>query len=58
MAPIISRDIATLLGQRNVSLARAKALNLLKEDAAADVMEVLEMYCSVVQERFSELEKE
>ena len=57
-ASITSRDIATLLSQRNVSLARAKAQNLMREDAVSDVMEVLEMYCSVIQERFSDLEKE
>ena len=57
-ASITSRDIATLLSQRNVSLARAKAQNLMREDAVSDVMEVLEMYCSVIQERFSDFEKE
>ena len=30
----------------------------MREDAVSDVMEVLEMYCSVVLERFSDLEKE
>ena len=35
-----------------------KAQNLLKEDAVSNVMELLEMYCSVVLERFADLEKE
>ncbi|EJD05841.1 uncharacterized protein FOMMEDRAFT_139174 [Fomitiporia mediterranea MF3/22] len=58
LAHITSRDIATLLGRRNVSLARAKAQNLMKEDAVSNAMEVLEMYCGVVLERFAELEKD
>lgn len=56
IAHITSRDIATLLGQRNVSLARAKAQNLIKEDAMGDALQVLEMYCGAILERFSELE--
>lgn len=56
LAHITSRDIATLLGQRNVSLARAKAQNLAKEDAMGDALQVLEMYCGSILERFSELE--
>lgn len=47
-----------MLGQRNVSLARAKAQNLMKEDAVSNAMEVLEMQCGIVLERFAELEKE
>ncbi|KAL5529219.1 hypothetical protein ACEPAG_5193 [Sanghuangporus baumii] len=58
LAHITSKDIATLLGQRNVSLARTKAQNLMNEDAVSNAMEVLEMYCALVLERFSELEKD
>lgn len=58
LAHITSRDIATLLGQRNVSLARTKAQNLMKDDAVSNAMEVLEMFCALVLERFPELEKE
>ncbi|KAL5533129.1 hypothetical protein ACEPAF_4905 [Sanghuangporus sanghuang] len=58
LAHITSKDIATLLGHRNVSLARTKAQNLMNEDAVSNAMEVLEMYCALVLERFSELEKD
>ena len=57
LAKITKRDIATVLQQGNIALARLKAQNLMKEDAAADLLEILEMYCGVVIEHFSELEK-
>ncbi|KAH8117358.1 regulator of Vps4 activity in the MVB pathway-domain-containing protein [Phellopilus nigrolimitatus] len=57
-AHITSKDIATLLGQPNLPLARAKAYNLIKEDAVGNVLEVLEMHCGVVLEQFADLEKD
>ncbi|KAI5124593.1 hypothetical protein M0805_003110 [Coniferiporia weirii] len=57
-AHVTGRDIATLLGQRNVSLARAKAHKLIQEEAVSNVMEILEMYCGVILERFADLEKD
>lgn len=57
LAHITSNDIATLLRQRNVALARAKVQNLITEDAASNALEILEMHCGVIVERFSELER-
>lgn len=54
-AQITRRDIATLLQQNNVSLARLKAHKLIREDAAADLLEVLEMYCGVLLQRVADL---
>ncbi|KAG6911447.1 hypothetical protein DXG01_014521 [Tephrocybe rancida] len=54
---IIRRDIATLLQQRNVGLARAKAQNLQKEDALGDLLEVLEMHVGQLLEHFNELDQ-
>ena len=50
-AHITSRDIATLLRQRNVLLAREKATKLALEDAASDALQMLEMYCGFLLER-------
>ena len=50
-------DVATLLRQRNLPLARTKVQNLITEDAASTALEILEMHCGVLVERFSELEK-
>lgn len=55
VAQITRRDIATLLQQGNVSLARLKAHKLIREDAAADLLEVLEMYCGVLLQRVADL---
>jgi hypothetical protein len=54
---ITRRDIATLLQQNNTALARAKAQNLIKDDAMGDLLEVLEMHVSVVIEHLGELEE-
>ncbi|KAI5983056.1 regulator of Vps4 activity in the MVB pathway-domain-containing protein [Pisolithus albus] len=54
---IIRRDIATLLYNGDVGLARAKAQNLMLEDRMGDLLEVLEMCVRVVLERVAELEK-
>ncbi|KAL0947036.1 hypothetical protein HGRIS_013178 [Hohenbuehelia grisea] len=55
-AQITKRDIATLLQQGDVGLARAKAHNLIQEDAHGDLLEVLEMYVGLLLEHFSEIE--
>ncbi|KAI0082752.1 hypothetical protein K474DRAFT_1654909 [Panus rudis PR-1116 ss-1] len=54
---ITRRDIATLLSQGNVALARAKAQKLVREDIYGDVMQMLEMYLGVLSEKIGELEQ-
>lgn len=54
---IIRKDIATLLQQGNVSLARAKAPCLHRKDALGDLLEVLGMYVGQLLERFQELNR-
>lgn len=53
---ITRRDIATLLQQGDVALARVKAQNLIKEDTMGDLLEVLEMYVGIILEKFADLE--
>ncbi|KAF8636728.1 hypothetical protein AX17_003531 [Amanita inopinata Kibby_2008] len=53
---ITRKDVATLLQQKSVWLARAKVQSLLLEDASADLLERLEMYLGVLLERFTELD--
>ncbi|KXN82515.1 TBC1 domain family member 13, partial [Leucoagaricus sp. SymC.cos] len=55
-ATITRKDIATLLQQGNVVLARSKAQKLIQEDTFADLMEELEQQVGTVMERFAELE--
>ncbi|KAF9242094.1 regulator of Vps4 activity in the MVB pathway-domain-containing protein [Melanogaster broomeanus] len=50
------RDIATLLTQGNLALARAKAANLIQEDVMGDLLEELEMLVGVVGSHAGELE--
>lgn len=52
---ITRRDIATLLQQNNTALARAKAQNLIQDDAKGDLLEVVEMHVSTVIEHLGEL---
>ncbi|KAI6103610.1 regulator of Vps4 activity in the MVB pathway-domain-containing protein [Pisolithus sp. B1] len=54
---ITRRDIATLLYNGEVGLARAKAQNLMLEDRMGDLLEVLEMCVCVVLQHVVELEK-
>ncbi|KAG1756520.1 regulator of Vps4 activity in the MVB pathway-domain-containing protein [Suillus paluster] len=54
---ITRRDIATLLQQNNTALARAKAQNLIQDDAMGDLLEVLEMHVGVVIEHLGELDQ-
>lgn len=53
---ITRRDIATLLQQGNVGLARVKAQNLFQDDIQGDVFEMLEMHVGVILEHIMELE--
>ncbi|KAK7014965.1 DUF292-domain-containing protein [Favolaschia claudopus] len=58
-ASITRRDIATLLQQGNVGLARAKAQNLIQEDGVAgDLLEILEMHIGVLLEHFAEIDQQ
>ncbi|KAJ7343602.1 regulator of Vps4 activity in the MVB pathway-domain-containing protein [Mycena albidolilacea] len=57
-ASITRRDIATLLQQGNVGLARAKAQNLIQEDVAGDLLERLEMHIGVLLEHFNEIDQQ
>ncbi|KAH7914974.1 regulator of Vps4 activity in the MVB pathway-domain-containing protein [Hygrophoropsis aurantiaca] len=52
---ITRRDIAKLLQQGNIELARAKAQNLIHDDATSDLLEMVEMYVGVVIEHVAEL---
>jgi hypothetical protein len=54
---ITRRDTATLLQQGNIGLARAKAQNLIQEDASGDLLEVLEMHVGLILEHFNELDQ-
>lgn len=54
---ITRRDIATLLQQDNVGLARAKAQNAILEDSKGDLLELLEMYVGMLLEHFGQLEQ-
>ncbi|KAH6918696.1 regulator of Vps4 activity in the MVB pathway-domain-containing protein [Coprinopsis sp. MPI-PUGE-AT-0042] len=52
---ITRKDIATLLQQGNVGLARAKALKLIHEDAQGDLMENIENEIGTLVTHFQEL---
>lgn len=56
-AQITKGDIATLLRQGNIGLARAKAENVIKDEIHTDLLQTLEMYLGVVLEHFVEIEK-
>ena len=51
------KDIATLLQQQNVELARAKAQKLMQEDVMGDLLEALEMHVGLLLEHFQELDQ-
>ncbi|KAI0032275.1 regulator of Vps4 activity in the MVB pathway-domain-containing protein [Vararia minispora EC-137] len=53
---VVSRDIATLLGQRQTMLARAKAQRLIRDEILGDMLEHLEMHLGVLSERIAELD--
>ncbi len=54
---ITRSDIATLLQQGNVGLARAKAQKLIREDIYGDLLQTLEMLVGVLVEHTGELER-
>lgn len=54
---ITRKDIATLLQQGNLGLARAKAHKLIQEDALGDLLEVLEMHVGLILEHFGEIDQ-
>ncbi|KAI1794530.1 regulator of Vps4 activity in the MVB pathway-domain-containing protein [Ganoderma leucocontextum] len=56
-AQITQRDIATLLQQGNVALARAKAQKLMRDDVKSDLMQTLEMHIGVILGHLNELER-
>lgn len=56
-ASITRRDIATLLQQRNIGLARAKAQKLVQDDTMGDLLEILEMHVGLILEHFSEIDR-
>ena len=56
-AQITSSDVATLLQQGNVSLARAKARNLFQHDVSGELMEGLVMHLRCVLAHYSEIER-
>ncbi|KAH8833858.1 regulator of Vps4 activity in the MVB pathway-domain-containing protein [Flagelloscypha sp. PMI_526] len=56
-AAITRRDIATLLRNGDVALARAKGHNLVLEDTMSDLLEVLGMYLGVVLEHFKSVDQ-
>ncbi|KIY68595.1 hypothetical protein CYLTODRAFT_374069 [Cylindrobasidium torrendii FP15055 ss-10] len=55
-ANITRRDIATLLRQSNIGLARAKAQKLIFDDAFVDALEILAMFCSTLSDHVQELD--
>ncbi|KAJ7740722.1 regulator of Vps4 activity in the MVB pathway-domain-containing protein [Mycena maculata] len=57
-ASITRKDIATCLQQGNISLARAKAQNLIQDDVHADLLENLEHYIGVLLEHFGEIDEQ
>lgn len=56
-ATITRSDVATLVGQGNILLAREKVEKLIQDDTFNDVLEVVEMEIGVLLERFHELEQ-
>ncbi|EJF66014.1 hypothetical protein DICSQDRAFT_143372 [Dichomitus squalens LYAD-421 SS1] len=56
-AQITQRDVATLLQQGNIALARAKAQKLMKEDVKSDLLQTLEMHVGVILGHLNELER-
>ena len=51
------KDVATLLQQGNVALARAKAQKLMREDVKSDLLQTLEMHVGVILGHLNELER-
>ncbi|KAI8998478.1 regulator of Vps4 activity in the MVB pathway-domain-containing protein [Trametes punicea] len=56
-AQITQRDIATLLQQGNIALARAKAQKQMREDIKASLLQIFEMHVGVILGHLNELER-
>lgn len=56
-AQVLGKDISTLLAQRSVLLARAKAQKLIQDEMFADVLEHLENLLGVLNERLLEIDR-
>ncbi|KAH9945962.1 regulator of Vps4 activity in the MVB pathway-domain-containing protein [Epithele typhae] len=54
---LTQRDIAILLSQGSVALARAKAQKLIRQDVKSDLMQTLEMHVGVILGHMHELER-
>lgn len=54
---VTRRDIAILLQQGNLAIARAKAQKLIREDKYADLLQTLEMQVGLVLEHMAEFER-
>jgi hypothetical protein len=54
-AQVIAREIADLLRRGQTNVARSKARQLLREDAAGKLLEVLEMHVGVVSGHLDDL---
>lgn len=54
---VVAKDISTLLAQRSVLLARAKAHKLIQDEILADMLEHLENLLGVLSERLPELDR-
>ncbi|GJE95200.1 IST1 family protein [Phanerochaete sordida] len=54
---ITRRDIAILLGQGNVALARAKAQKCIHDDIYSDLLQTLEMHVGIILEQVDALER-
>ncbi|KAI0780756.1 regulator of Vps4 activity in the MVB pathway-domain-containing protein [Trametes elegans] len=56
-AQITQRDIATLLQQGNIALARAKAQKQMRDDVKGNLLQLLEMHIGVILGHLNELER-
>ena len=54
---ITRRDIATLLQQGSIIVARAKAQKIIREDIYSDLLQTIEMHVGIVLEHIGEFER-
>ena len=52
---ITKRDVATLIGQGEISVARSKVEKLVRDDKLSGLIERLQYYCSQLLEKVAEL---
>lgn len=52
---ITKRDVATLISRADISLARSKVEKLIGDDKFSGLLERMEFYCSLLQEKSAEL---